>query len=319
VSFHTRDGVVKAVAGVSYQLARGETLGIVGESGSGKSVSCQALLGLLPSPPARIEGGKALFVGRDLLTLKPAELRKLRGDKIAMVFQDPMTSLNPFLKIGTQLVEPLREHRGVRLAEARLKALQAMREVGIQAPERRFSQYPHELSGGMRQRVMIAMALITDPELLVADEPTTALDVTVQAQILELLKRLSSGRGMAVLFVTHDLGAVARLCDRVVVMYAGRVMESGSVEDVFYRAAHPYTIALRRSLPDLDHPAAELYCLPGMPPDPSVELPGCPFAPRCELAQARCRQLGPIPMVELSPGHQAACLLLPSHLLAHAP
>ncbi len=306
VRFHTRDGVVRAVDGVGFELERGQTLGLVGESGSGKSVTCHALIGLVPRPPGEVSGS-ALFDGQDLLRMAAREGRALRGKRIAMVFQDPMTSLNPHLRISEQVIEPLLIHEGLGRREA-LRLAQAMLEaVGIGDAGRRLHSFPHEFSGGMRQRVMIAMALIARPDLLVADEPTTALDVTVQAQILDLVRSLQRERGMAVLFVTHDLGVVSGLCDRVLVMYAGRVVETADVRTLFHGARHPYTRALQRSLPALQAKGAELRAIPGLPPDPARPLPGCPFAPRCEFAAERCRVETPA-LVEIAPGHAHACL-----------
>ncbi len=287
-SFHTRSGVYRAVDGVSFNVDRGETLGIVGESGSGKSVTCYSLMGLIPQPPGRIEGGSAVFDGIDLLKCSPAQARGLRGKRIAMIFQDPMTSLNPYLRIADQLIEPLLIHERISRQAALRRAGEALEAVGINDAGRRMQLYPHEFSGGMRQRVMIAMALITRPELLIADEPTTALDVTVQAQILELIRQRQRELGMAVIFITHDLGVVAGLCDRVQVMYAGRIVESAPTGTLFSAPRHPYTRALQRSIPALQRKGAALYSIEGLPPDLSRPLPGCPFAPRCEHAAAAC-------------------------------
>ncbi len=248
VNFHTRDGIVRAVDNVSFEVERGQTLGIVGESGSGKSVCCYSLLGLVPTPPGRTEQGRALFDGMDLLHIPEKELRKLRGNRIGMIFQDPMTSLNPFMRIGEQLIEPLRIHKGMSRREAKAKAIQALTEVGIREPEQRYYEYPHQFSGGMRQRVMIAMALIAEPELLIADEPTTALDVTIQAQILDLIKNLQRIRKLAVIFVTHDLGVVAGIADHILVMHQGKAVEQGDAETIFYRHQHPYTAKLLASV-----------------------------------------------------------------------
>ena len=305
-SFHTRAGTVRAVDGVSLYVDAHETLGIVGESGCGKSVTCYSLLGLLPSPPARVEAGQALFDNQDLLHCGREALRRVRGNRISMIFQDPMTSLNPYLRVSTQLIEPLLVHKHMPRQDALAKAEQALAEVGIDDPHARLRGYPHELSGGMRQRVMIAMALITRSEILIADEPTTALDVTVQAQILELIRALQDERGSAVILVTHDLGVVAGTCDRVAVMYAGRILESGRTHDVFADPQHPYTIALQRSLPAFHRKGEELYTIPGMPPDLRKAIRGCPFAPRCELAEARCRE--PVTLQEIGPGHSTACV-----------
>ncbi len=305
--FHTRNGVYRAVDGVSFSLERGETLGIVGESGSGKSVTCYSIMGLIPQPPGRIESGSALFDGTDLLRCSPAEARAIRGKRVAMIFQDPMTSLNPYLRIADQLMEPLLIHEKISKADARRRALEMLEHVGINDAARRINLYPHEFSGGMRQRVMIAMALITKPELLIADEPTTALDVTVQAQILELIKRMQQQSGMSVIFITHDLGVVSGLCDRVQVMYAGRIVETADVRTLFYQPRHPYTRALQRSIPALQNKGAELYTIRGLPPDLSKPLPGCPFAPRCEFATATCAET-PVQLRETAPHHRHACL-----------
>jgi len=305
--FHTRDGVVRAVDGVSFSLEKGETLGIVGESGSGKSVTCYSLLGLIPQPPGRIANGSAMFDGVDLLHCPPKVLRTIRGRRIAMIFQDPMTSLNPYLRISEQLVEPLHIHEKLSHKAALARAVAALDEVGIQDAARRVHFYPHEFSGGMRQRVMIAMALITRPELLIADEPTTALDVTVQAQILELIRRFQRERGMSVIFVTHDLGVVAGLCDRVQVMYAGRIVETAATTEVFARPRHPYTRALQRSIPSLQPKGRELFAIPGLPPDLSRPLDGCPFAARCTDAVETCRAIAP-ELAAVAPHHHSACM-----------
>lgn len=306
-SFHTRNGVYRAVDGVSFSLEKGETLGVVGESGSGKSVTCASLLGLIPAPPGRIESGTAFFDGIDLLHCTPNELRAIRGKRIAMIFQDPMTSLNPYLRVSEQLIEPLLIHEKISKADALARGLAMLEAVGINDAPRRLHQYPHEFSGGMRQRVMIAMALITRPELLIADEPTTALDVTVQAQILELIRNLQREFGMAVIFVTHDLGVVAGLCDRVQVMYAGRIVESADTRTLFRSPRHPYTRALQRSIPGMQSKGQDLYTIHGLPPDLSKPITGCPFAPRCEYATDRCRSETPS-LAPVSPLHAHACL-----------
>ncbi len=306
-SFHTRSGVYRAVDGVSFSVERGETLGIVGESGSGKSVTCYSLMGLVPQPPGRIESGRALFDGTDLLKCSPAAARAIRGKRIAMIFQDPMTSLNPYLRVSEQLIEPLIIHEKISRADALARGLAMLEAVGINDAPRRLHQYPHEFSGGMRQRVMIAMALITRPELLIADEPTTALDVTVQAQILELIKKLQREFGMAVIFITHDLAVVSGLCDRVQVMYAGKILERAETRTLFTRPRHPYTSALQRSIPALQPKGAALYTIPGLPPDLSRPLPGCPFAERCEFAVDYCRR-DPVALQEVAPGQHSACL-----------
>ncbi len=305
--FYTRNGVYRAVDGVSFDLERGETLGIVGESGSGKSVTCYSIMGLIPQPPGRIESGTAVFDGVDLLHCTPAQARSIRGKRVAMIFQDPMTSLNPYLRISDQLIEPLLIHEKITKADALRRGLAMLEAVGINDAARRINLYPHEFSGGMRQRVMIAMALITKPELLIADEPTTALDVTVQAQILELIKKMQQEIGMAVIFITHDLGVVSGLCDRVQVMYAGRIVETADTRTLFHQPKHPYTRALQRSIPALQAKGAELYTIRGLPPDLSKPLPGCAFAARCEFAVDRCRT-GNVGLAPAAPGHSHACL-----------
>ena len=306
-SFHTRHGIVRAVQDVSFSLKKGETLGIVGESGSGKSVTCYSLLRLIPQPPGRIEGGSAMFDGVDLLSCPMDQLRAIRGKRVSMIFQDPMTSLNPYLRIEEQLIEPLLIHENLNRAEAVKHAIKALEDVGVPGAAQRIRSYPHEFSGGMRHRVMIAMALITKPELLIADEPTTALDVTVQAQILELIKKLQHDLGMAVIWVSHDLGVVAGFCQRVQVMYAGRVVEAASTEAIFKRPKHPYNRALQNSIPALQPKGAELYTIPGMPPDMSKAIPGCSFAPRCEFALDVCRS-GEMRLEANEPGHASACV-----------
>lgn len=306
-AFHTRDGVIRAVNDVSYSVAPGETLGIVGESGSGKSVSQYSLLGLLPVPPARVEAGTALFEGKDLLQATPADRRAVRGNRITMIFQDPMTALNPYMRVGKQLMEPLLLHRKVSKTEARERAIHALGEVGIQDAESGLSRYPHAFSGGMRQRIMIAMALITRPSLLIADEPTTALDVTVQAQILALIKQRQRDLGMAAVIITHDLGVIAATCDRVLVMYAGQIVESASRNDLFNAPAHPYTKALMASMPATHQAGEALYTIPGMPPDLGRPITGCPFAPRCAYAADPCREQS-MALRDIEPGRQTACL-----------
>ena len=306
-SFHTRNGIVRAVQDVSFSLEKGETLGIVGESGSGKSVTCYSLMRLIPQPPGRIEGGRALFDGVDLLSCSKDQLRAIRGKRVSMIFQDPMTSLNPYLRIEEQLIEPLLLHDKLDRATAVKRAIQALEDVGVSGAAQRIRSYPHEFSGGMRQRVMIAMALITKPELLIADEPTTALDVTVQAQILELIKKLQHDLGMAVIWVSHDLGVVAGFCQRVQVMYAGRIVEAASTEAIFKRPKHPYNRALQNSIPALQPKGAELYTIPGMPPDMSKPIAGCSFAPRCEFAQDVCRS-GEMRLEPVESIHASACV-----------
>ncbi len=287
--FHTPDGIVCAVNGVDLSLDRGEIVGVVGESGSGKTVLSLSILGLLPQPPAVIEAGEVWLGDQNLLTLRAHQMRAVRGDRIAMIFQDPMTSLNPFLTIGDQVSEPLVIHRGMARSEANREAIRLLDEVGIPSPAQRLNQYPHEFSGGMRQRVMIAMAIALNPDVLIADEPTTALDVTIQAQILDLLRRIRDKHGTAIIMITHDLGVVAGFCERLLVMYAGSVVETGRSVDVFKRTAHPYTEALLGSFPRLDDPThGQLQAIPGRPPD-LTELPsGCAFQPRCSHAIPRC-------------------------------
>jgi oligopeptide transport system ATP-binding protein len=290
VEFDTDDGVVQAVDGVSYDVYPGETLGIVGESGSGKSVSTMSILGLIPIPPGRIKNGTAVFQGKDLLKLSKKELRRVRGNRMAIVFQDPMTSLNPVLKIGFQLKEALHAHHpDMKDSDAEKRAVQLLNIVGIPQPERRFQQYPHEFSGGMRQRAMIAMAIANQPALLIADEPTTALDVTIQAQILEVLKKAQDETHAATILITHDLGLIAELANRVIVMYAGKVVELGDVHTIFAAPRHPYTVGLMESLPRLTVDEDFLTPIPGQPPSLINRPPGCPFHPRCFLSQGRIR------------------------------
>ena len=306
-NFYSRYGVSRAVDDVSFDIQKGRTVGIVGESGSGKSVTCYSMLGLVACPPGKIESGSALFEGIDLLNCNRNELRKIRGNRISMVFQDPMSSLNPYLTIGRQLTEHLILHKGISKDAAKKKAVNALLEVGIQDPEVRLKYYPHQLSGGMRQRVMIAMALITEPVLLIADEPTTALDVTIQAQIIDLINDLKNRKNMSVIFITHDLGVVAGISDHVLVMYSGRIMESGVTSDVYYRPVHPYTRALLKSTPSVEMKDKELYVIPGRPPGNFEEIKGCVFASRCEFVQDRC--LSTIPeLSEISENHFSACL-----------
>jgi oligopeptide transport system ATP-binding protein len=303
-SFHTRNGIVKAVDGVSFELKPGEVLGIVGESGCGKSVSCYSLMRLIPQPPGRIEKGTAILGGKiDLLSCPEKELRKIRGKRISMIFQDPMTSLNPYLRVSNQMVEPLMLHEGLGKKAAIERCIQALREVGITEAEQRIHFYPHEFSGGMRQRVMIAMAMITHPEILIADEPTTALDVTVQAQILELIRQRQKANGSAVILITHDLGVVAGMCDRVLVMYAGKVVEMGLAADIFKDPRHPYTIALQRSIPSLGKKGEPLYTIPGLPPDLSKPIPGDAFAMRKGIKSGGKWANTPPPLVQVSDTH----------------
>jgi len=300
---------VHAVRGLTYSIAPGEALGLVGESGSGKSVSALALLGLLPKRTARVSGTSAAFDGVDLLRAGDRALETIRGRRIGMVFQDPLASLNPVLTVGEQLSEPLRRHRGKRGRAARLRSIELLEMVGIPGAPRRISDYPHQFSGGMRQRAMIAMALSCEPALLIADEPTTALDVTIQAQILDLLRRLRTELGMALLLITHDLGVVAGITDRIAVMYAGRIVETGSTRDLLAAPTHPYTAGLLRSLPRLDRPRQrELTPIEGSPPDLASDLVGCPFRPRCPRALGICATVDPpLAPIEAAPGRLVAC------------
>jgi len=308
VHFDTEDGIVIAVDGVSFALAPGETLGIVGESGSGKSVTSLAIMRLIKTPPGRIASGAISFEELDLVAASDEAMRDLRGKDVAMIFQDPMTSLNPVLTIGRQITEALELHLGMDPRAARLRAIELLALVGIPSPERRIDDYPHQFSGGMRQRAMIAMAVSCNPKLLIADEPTTALDVTIQAQILELIDRLRRELGMAVIIITHDLGVVAGMADRVFVMYAGRVVESGPTEAIFGDPRMPYTIGLLRSIPRLDDPDDhQLAPIPGTPAGPGQRRDCCAFAPRCGYVQDVCRE-GVPPLREVGPARHAACL-----------
>jgi oligopeptide transport system ATP-binding protein len=304
--FHTRNGVVHAVENVSFSVEPGETLGIVGESGSGKSVTCYSLLGLIPQPPGRIHGGQAVFDGVDLLKIPEKQLRKIRGKRISMIFQDPMTSLNPFMKVSAQLTEPLALHENCTGKEALHRAIEALAEVGIPEPEKRIHSYPHEFSGGMRQRVMIAMALITRPELLICDEPTTALDVTVQKQVLDLIRERQRQLGTAVIFITHDLAVVSEMCDLINVMYAGRIVESAGKSELFRQPLHAYTRSLLKSIP-ASHPKGELlYTIPGLPPDLSRPAAGCSFQLRNRLGNPELCLTETSPSLdEIQPGHFA--------------
>ena len=309
--FFTRDGVVRAVDGVSFSVAAGETLAVVGESGCGKSVTSLSILRLIASPPGRIVAGRLLFEGRDLLALSEEQMREVRGNAISMIFQEPMTSLNPALTVGRQIAESLSVHRGLSRHGAMGKAVDMLRRVRMPEPERRVRQYPHELSGGMRQRVMIAMALACGPRLLIADEPTTALDVTIQAQILELMRELANETGAAIILITHDLGVVAEMAQRVVVMYAGHKVEEAPVDELFARPRHPYTRGLLGSMPHLGDSVAEerakrLVEIPGMVPSLKDAQPGCLFAPRCPNALPRCTQESP-QLTAHGVGHWAAC------------
>ncbi len=304
--FATEEGIIRAVDGVSFELKRGETLGIVGESGSGKSVTNLSVLRLIPEPPGRIASGEVIFNGQDLYALSNEEMRKIRGRRIAMIFQDPMTSLNPFMRISKQLMEITRLHLGYSKTQAYEHAVEMLELVGIPDARVRVDSYPHEFSGGMRQRVMIAMALSCEPELLIADEPTTALDVTIQAQILELIKDLKRKTGTSVILITHDLGVVAGMTDHIIVMYAGRIFEQARTLDLFRAPANPYTKGLLRSVPDPTAEQGELYQIPGLPPDLANLPSGCPFAARCERAEEICTREYP-PFVEVAPDHHSLC------------
>jgi len=306
--FYTDDGVVKSVDDVTYDIFKGETLGLVGESGCGKSVSAMSIMRLIPMPPGRIVNGQILFHGRDLTTIGDYELRQIRGNKIGMIFQEPMTSLNPVYTVGDQIMEAIQLHMGKDYTEAREMAVGMLEKVGIPSPRQRIDVYPHQMSGGMKQRVMIAMALVCNPELLIADEPTTALDVTIQAQILDLLRHLQREFGMSILLITHDLGVVAEMAHRVVVMYASKVVEIADVYDLYENPRHPYTIGLFHSIPGVQSHEKRLEPIKGMVPNP-LEFPkGCKFNTRCESAVERCRAEEPT-LKEVAPRHWAACWL----------
>jgi oligopeptide transport system ATP-binding protein len=305
--FFTQDGVVKAVDGVSFDLSEGGTLGIVGESGCGKSVTVLSVMRLIPQPPGKIVEGEVLFDGEDLLKVSDDQIRRVRGNKIAMVFQDPMTSLNPVLTINRQISEALELHLGMNKAAARKRTIELLETVGIPEAAQRVDDYPHQFSGGMRQRSMIAMALSCNPQLLIADEPTTALDVTIQAQIIELVKRLQRELGMAVIWITHDLGVVAGLCERVIVMYAGHIIEQARIKELYANPSHPYTLGLLGSIPRLDAVRkSKLTPIEGLPPDLIDAPPGCPFVPRCTYTQDICAQERP-ELRTVAPEHQIAC------------
>ena len=305
--FHTPEGTVHAVNGISFHIDEGETVAVVGESGCGKSVSMMSLLKLIPSPPGDIYAGTALYRNDDLLKNSEQEMEDIRGKEISMIFQDPMTSLNPVLTIGRQITEALREHLGLSPESAEQRAIELLEQVGIPDPARRLFDYPHQFSGGMRQRVMIAMALSCAPSLLIADEPTTALDVTIQAQIVELVARLREVLHMAIIWITHDLGVVAGMADRVIVMYAGYIVEEANVEDLYDAPSHPYTLALLAALPRVDRRRDQrLKSIPGTPPNLLVEPRGCPFAPRCEFVIEKCRQENPA-LIQLGKNHATAC------------
>ena len=304
--FNTRWGAVKAVDGVSFELRRGETLGIVGESGCGKSVTMLSLMRLVPSPPGQIVSGRILLEGDDLLQLSESEMSKVRGSRIALIIQDPMTSLNPVFSIGSQVTEAIRIHQNIPKRSVLEQALDVLRKVNIPAAESRIKDYPHQLSGGMRQRVVGAIGISCEPAVLIADEPTTSLDVTIQAQYLKLLKDLQRQSNLSLIFITHDFGVVAKMCDRVAVMYAGRIVETGDVRAIFNHPSHPYTAALLASVPKLEEDVDRLYAIDGQPPALHNLPPGCPFADRCPYVMERCRQEYP-PAFQVSPGHQAAC------------
>ncbi len=307
--FKTDEGTVKAVDGVSFDLRKGETLGIVGESGSGKSVTNLSIINIIPSPPGKIAGGEIFFMGEDLLKMSSGQIRNIRGNKISMIFQDPMTSLNPFLRISTQMTETIILHQGLSKESAREKAIDMLKLAGIPAPEKRIDAYPHQFSGGMRQRVMIAMSLSCNPEILIADEPTSALDVTIQAQILDLIKDLTARLGTAVILITHSLGVVAGMCDTLCVMYAGRIVERGATNDVFADPRHPYTQGLIKSVPRLDVVSGNrLSSIRGQPPN-VIDLPDCcPFYPRCDKVMDRCRRKYPA-LSGVDHGRSVACWL----------
>ena len=309
VSFKTDDGLVRAVRGVSFDVRPGETIGLVGESGSGKSVTNLALMGLIPKPPGNIDGGRAMYRGKDLLTMNDSELQQMRGNQVAMIFQDPMTALNPLMTVEQQMIEITRLHMGLSKKDARDRAAEMLEMVGISSPAKRLRDYPHQFSGGMRQRVMIAMALSCEPDILIADEPTTALDVTIQAQILDLLADLQERKGTSIILITHDLGVVAGVCHRVMVMYAGRVVEKATVDQLFESPQHPYTIGLLESLPRFDAEKTELLqAIPGQPPDLAHIPDGCSFRPRCPFAIEQCEKQDP-PLKSLDDDRLAACLV----------
>ena len=315
VYFDTDLGVAKAVDGVSYRVRRGETVCLVGESGCGKTVSALSILGLLPQPPAQIAGGEVVFKGRNLLESDEVDLQSIRGREISMVFQEPMTSLNPVFTIGHQIEEVITNHEGLSRQEAEKRILKLLHDVGIPSPEERIHDYPHNLSGGQRQRVMIAMALACNPDLVIADEPTTALDVTIQAQILNLFRELQENRGMAILQITHDLSVVAGIADRIYVMYAGIVVEEGSVWQIFRDPCHPYTMGLLESLPGRRQKGQELATIPGAVPDPTMKPPGCPFHPRCIYVRESCRDQFP-QMVDFGDDHLARCPIIHAERIA---
>ena len=306
VEFQTVEGTVQAVNHLSYKLRKGEKLGIVGESGSGKSVSSLGMLRLIPNPPGRITGGEILYKGQDLVKAPKKEMQRIRGNEISMIFQEPMTSLNPIIKCGKQIAESLRLHRGMNKEEAMEEAVRLMQSVGIANPAQRAHEYPHQMSGGMRQRVMIAMALACEPQILIADEPTTALDVTIQAQILDLIRDLNERMGTSVIFITHDLGVVSELCDTVLVMYTGRIVEQAPVLELFETPKHPYTVGLLEAIPRITKQRAPLQTIEGTVPNPTERIEGCSFSPRCPYATEQCRQKEP-PEVQLSEHRRVRC------------
>ncbi|MCQ2011632.1 ABC transporter ATP-binding protein [Sporolactobacillus sp. STSJ-5] len=309
VKFHIFGGTVQAVRGISLNLNKGETLAIVGESGSGKSVTSKAIMGLIPSPPGEIATGDILFEGNDLVKYSKKQLQKIRGKEISMIFQDPMTALNPTMKIGKQIMEGLIKHQGMTKHDAKKRAIELLQLVGIPNPEKRVDEYPHQFSGGMRQRVVIAIALACNPKILIADEPTTALDVTIQAQILDLMRDLQKKTGTAIILITHDLGVVANLAQRVAVMYGGKIVETGTLDEIFYNPKHPYTWGLLSSMPKLHAKTDKLLAIPGTPPDLSNPPKGCPFAPRCPYAMKVCTDHMP-EYTEMSSTQRTACWLL---------
>ncbi|GLB60930.1 ABC transporter ATP-binding protein [Cytobacillus sp. NCCP-133] len=308
VTFTTYGGEVKAVRGVSFDLFKGETLAIVGESGCGKSVTSQSIMRLIPSPPGRIAAGEVLFKGQDLTKLKESEMRNIRGADISMIFQDPMTALNPTITVGEQIIEGIMQHETITRQDARKKALEMLDLVGIPNPVERLKHYPHQFSGGMRQRIVIAMALVCEPEVLIADEPTTALDVTIQAQILDLFKDIQTKTGVSIIIITHDLGVVAQVADRIAVMYAGKIVEAGERREIFYNPQHPYTKGLLNSVPRLDLDGADLVPIGGSPPDLFSPPAGCPFAARCAFAMEVCDRVFPY-KTHISRDHHVDCWL----------
>lgn len=308
VSFKTYGGEVKAVRGVTFDLHKGETLAIVGESGCGKSVTSQSIMKLIPNPPGKITNGKILFKEKDLVQLTNKEMRKIRGADISMIFQDPMTALNPTLKVGDQITEGIIQHKNISRDEARKKAVEMLQLVGIPSPESRMKQYPHQFSGGMRQRIVIAMSLVCEPEVLIADEPTTALDVTIQAQILDLFRDIQKKTGVSIILITHDLGVVAQVADRIAVMYAGKIVETGNRREIFYKAQHPYTKGLLNSVPRLDVESGDLKPIDGSPPDLFSPPHGCAFAARCQYTMEVCEKVYPFE-TKLSDEHLVECWL----------